>query len=57
MTTQSQIYLLAFSSIDQTTHQDTLLLLLTPHQRNNQHFEDYSQKNTLWLFHSYQIIK
>ena len=32
MTTQSQIYLLAFSNIDQTTHQYTLL---PTHQRSN----------------------
>ena len=42
MTTQSQIYLLAFSNIDETTctHQYTLLFFLSPHQRRN-YFEDY----------------
>ena len=52
MTTQSQIYLLAFSNIDETTctHQYTPLFFLSPHQRRN-YFEDYSIRNILIGFH------
>ena len=44
--TQSQIYLLAFSSIDQTTHQYTLSFLLSSYQRNMY----YSIKNILIIY-------
>ena len=49
--TQSQIYVLAFSNIDQATHQYNLVFLLSPDQRSILHLADYSIRNILIGFH------